>query len=114
MKKLNKFVKFDIDEFLENIELIVMKSDILVDFETKKVLGAKYSIIVWSDTHNYGGDTNGVNNVGETFTVKVLGKKPMAIPSPCKVDLINPNGNVYGEFRNNLSVTAEDVTLLEA
>lgn len=34
------------------------------------------------------------------------------VPMNAKVRLINPTANIYGEFRNQLSVTAEDIEVL--
>lgn len=44
--------------------------------------------------------------------MKVVGKNLEKIDSPVEVKLINPTGVVYGEFRNQLSVSAEDITFI--
>lgn len=111
LKKLNNFVKFESQRFLENLETIVMKSEVLKDFESGKEIGAKYTILIWSDYTDY--NDNSISNAGETFTVKVMGKNPKDIQKPTKGKLVNPVGTVYGDFRNQLVFTAEDVELAQ-
>lgn len=110
MKRLNIFSHVDVETMVANMELKAMKSEILSDFETKKELGAKYTVLIWSDSNDYG--TIGVSNAGETFTVKVLGQKPKSIETPIDMELVNPTGVIYGDYRNQLSVTADDIILL--
>ncbi|MFT8878344.1 MAG: hypothetical protein ABF913_02090 [Oenococcus sp.] len=107
MKKLNNFVSFDTKAFLQGKVLMAMKSENLVDFESQMILGAKYTIIVWSDSTNYGDAT--ASNAGETLIVKVKGAQPKEIKQPTKVTLVNPHGVVFGDYRNQLSITADDV-----
>lgn len=111
MKQMNKFTQFDAITFSEKVELMAMKSEILKDFETKDEIGAKYTIVVWSDYHDYG-DTD-VTNVGETFIVKIIGKKPKEILKPSIVEITNPIGKVYGEFRNQLVMEASDIKIID-
>lgn len=86
-----------------------MKSENLVDFESQSVLGAKYTIIIWQDHTDYG--DKDISNQGETLVVKVKGKEPHPVSSPSIVTLVNPNGVVFGEYRNQLSITADDVLI---
>ena len=46
----------------------------------------------------------------EKITVKVA--RDIDVPMNAKVRLINPKASIYGEFRNQLSVTAEDIEVL--
>ena len=110
MKRLNAFSHVDVETMTSNMELKAMKSEILSDFETKKELGAKYTVLIWSDSNDYG--TIGVSNAGETFTVKILGQNPKPIETPVDIELVNPTGVIYGDYRNQLSVTADDIIYL--
>lgn len=110
MKRLNVFSHVDVETMAANMELKAMKSEILSDFETKKELGAKYTVLIWSDSNDYG--TIGISNAGETFTVKILGQKPKHIETPIDIELVSPTGIIYGDYRNQLSVTADDIVLL--
>lgn len=108
MKKLNLFTKMMIDEFLEGKVLMAMKSEEAIDFSTKEIIGAKYTILIWKDECPHY-DGNDVSNAGETFSVKVKGARPKKITQPIAVELVDPSGVIFGDFRNQLSVTAKDV-----
>lgn len=107
MKKLNQFVEVQVDRMISNMRLMVMKSEVLKDFESGNLVGAKYTIIVWKDSNDYGDE--GISNAGETFSVKVLNKDPKTVDQPTYVKLVNPTAVIFGEYRNQLSVTATDV-----
>lgn len=51
--------------------------------------------------------------LGETFSVKVLNQKPKLISHPVTCEIINPTGSVYGDYRNKISITADDIELLD-
>lgn len=108
MKKLSLFTKMMIDEFLEGKQLMAMKSEEAIDFNTKEVIGAKYTILIWKDECPYY-DQADISNAGETFSVKIIGVKPKIINQPIPVELIEPSGVIFGDFRNKLSVTAKDI-----
>lgn len=112
MKKLNLFNRMMMDEFLEGKVLMAMRSEEAVDFNTKDIIGAKYTILIWQDHSPYY-EEDDISNAGETFFVKVIGAKPKAITQPTLVELIDPSGSIYGEFRNQLSVKAKDVVPLK-
>lgn len=78
--------------------------------ENQEVIGSKYTVIVWEDATDYGDQS--ISNIGDTYKVKVIGKHLEKIDSPVEVKLINPTGVVYGEFRNQLSVSTEDITFI--
>lgn len=107
MKRLAMFAPIQMNLFLAGKTLMAMKSEDLTDFNSGTVTGAKYTVLIWSDKTDYG-DPN-VSNAGETFTVKIIGAKPRSITQPTQVNLIEPSGVIYGDYRNNLSVTAKDV-----
>lgn len=78
--------------------------------ENQEIIGSKYTVIVWEDATDYGDQS--ISNIGDTYKVKVVGKHLKKIDSSSEVKLINPSGIVYGEFRNQLSVSAEDITFI--
>lgn len=51
-----------------------------------------------------------VNNMYEKLTVKL--PKEMDVPMNVEVKLINPEASIYGEYRNQLSIVAEDVQVV--
>ena len=47
----------------------------------------------------------------EKLTIKV--PKNIDVPMNAKVRVINPEASIYGEYRNQLSVVAEDIEVLK-
>lgn len=105
-KKLGMFLTFDGEKFFKEKKLMGMMAESLLD-ENQNPIGAKYTIIVWEDRTNYGDPR--VSNVGDTYKVKVIGKPVKAINQPIQIKLIDPSGVVYGDYRNQLSVSAKDI-----
>ncbi|GGL63027.1 hypothetical protein [Sporolactobacillus putidus] len=111
MKKLNQFTTFDVDRFFKGKELMAMNSEDLEDFNSGKIIGAKYIIVIWADNTDYGKE--GVSNKGQQFDVKILDAKPKDIPNPVRVQLVEPSARIYGDYRNELTVTAKDVVFVQ-
>ncbi|EAW7178336.1 hypothetical protein LMV59_000603 [Listeria monocytogenes] len=108
-KKLSAFLYFDAENYFEKKILLAMQSEPLKN-ENQEIIGSKYTVIVWEDATDYGDQS--ISNIGDTYKVKVIGKHLKKIDSPSEVKLINPSGIVYGEFRNQLSVSAEDIIFI--
>ncbi|BBM16489.1 hypothetical protein G15_0102 [Enterococcus avium] len=106
-KGLSFFEHFDANRYFKGKTLIAMKSEELKDFNTQEVLGAKYTVVVWTDQTEY--SKEGISNAGDTYTIKIIGQNFKEIKKPIEVSLINPQAKVYGDFRNELSVTADDI-----
>ena len=73
----------------------------------------KAETVIIEDNNDYG-SSNGevVNNLFEKLIVKIP-KKLDNIPLKSKVRLVNPEAVVYGEFRNQLSITADDIEVID-
>lgn len=111
LKKLNMFSYFDAEEFFSKLSLIAVSKSVWKEYGSGNVLGTKVEVVIAGDKHNYNSqDGNVVNNMYEKLTVKI--PKDIDVPMNAKVRLINPQGNIYGEYRNQLSVTAEDIEIL--
>ena len=113
MKRLSVYTYFDIEGFLEGISLMLIGIREWLDYDTQKVLGVKVETVIIEDNNDYG-SSNGevVNNLFEKLIVKIP-KKLDSIPIKSKVRLINPEAVVYGEFRNQLSITADDIEVID-
>ena len=76
------------------------------------VKGTKVEVVIASDKHNYN-SSNGevVNNMYEKLTIKI--PKEIDVPMNAKVRVINPEANIYGEYRNQLAVVADDIEVLK-
>ena len=113
LKKLSNYIYFDTEGFLAGLVLMFIGYREWRDFDTQKVLGTKYDLVIIVDNNDYG-STNGeiVNNLFEKLTVKIP-KKLEDIPLQSKVRLINPEAVVFGEFRNQLSITADHIEVID-
>ena len=113
MKRLSVYTYFDIEGFLEGISLMLIGIREWLDYDTQKVLGVKVETVIIEDNNDYG-SSNGevVNNLFEKLIVKIP-KKLDNIPLKSKVRLVNPEAVVYGEFRNQLSITADDIEVID-
>ncbi|MBD5463609.1 MAG: hypothetical protein HDR24_11250 [Lachnospiraceae bacterium] len=112
MKKLNKFLSFDWEAFAKGKTFMVTECKPWLDYESKKVLGTKVGFIIIEDKTDYDvseGET-AVSNVWEKGVIKT--RKEINIPEK---SIIRPKGavaSVYGEFRNQLSIEAADITVI--
>ena len=75
-------------------------------------MGRKVDVVIVKDGTQYKQkDGESVSNLYEKFTIKI--PKDVKIPSNAYVALVNAEGTVYGEYRNQLSVTADDIRVLQ-
>ncbi|MFT4147722.1 MAG: hypothetical protein QM632_02870 [Micrococcaceae bacterium] len=121
LKALNQFQKFDIDEFLKEKQLVFVKAEDLFEYvddsagnRTRKVIGSKVIVDIVSDNTTY--RTDGITNLHERLEVKVpniavasyekfvFNQTPVAISDVEKAV-------IWGDNRNNLSITAKVVAL---
>lgn len=108
LKKLNQFDYFDAVEFFSKLILIAIGKSVWKEFGTDITKGTKLEVVIASDKHNYNlKEGENVSNVYEKLTIKI--PKEINVPMNSKIRLINPTANIYGEYRNQLSVVAEDV-----
>lgn len=112
MKHLNFFARFDFDAFLSGKELTATACTTWVDFNTGAVQGTKIEVAITRDDTPYPPAKDGSvsTNLYEKMTVKV--SKAITVPIGAIVTIINGTGNVYGDYRNMLSVKAEDVKVI--
>lgn len=111
MKKLNLFTYFDFDEFAKNKKFMSIGQQEWKDFKTGSVLGTKVEVVIAQDKTDYGvQDGEVVNNLYE----KLIFKTPADISVPMNVEVrpINAVATVYGDFRNQLSITADNIEVV--
>ena len=116
MYGLAQYLRFDSTAFLRDKMLSVTSCSPLKDFETKQVTGSKVVVVITRDETPYKPKADGsqVTNLYEKITVKLPGKMGLNIPIGAVVELVNPVGTVYGEFRNQLSITVDDIKVVGA
>lgn len=111
-KKLSQFNYFDIDGFLEKIRLTTTGQSIWKDFDSGKPLGTKVEVAIAVDKHNYNTvEGEKVSNIHEKFKVKI--PKEIDVPMDVEVRLVNPEASIYGDYHNQLSVTAENIEVVK-
>lgn len=111
MKGLNKFEKFDLPAFLEGKKLLCTGCRPWLDDDQKEI-GKKVDLVIVEDKTEYPASKDGraITNIYEKFTVKV--RKNIDVPVEAIVAIVNGVGVVYGDYRNQLSVTADDVKVI--
>lgn len=109
LKKLNQFMYFDFAKFWTGKVGKCSSIERWTDHETKKILGSKIGLsIVRDETPYKQKDGEQVTNEYQTITVKIP-KTEVHISVGNVVKIINPVATVYGQYRNELSVKADDV-----
>ncbi len=121
MKKLNLFNKFDYEAFAKGKVIYAIASEEKYEYVDGKV-SDKFAhtvykcAIVRDNTEYINPHTKekftDVSNEGEALNIKVNGRaksfKPMS-----QFKLVNPRATIWGEFQNNLSVTADDIEFIQ-
>ena len=112
MKHLNEFIKFDWDKFVEKKGFLVTGISELQDFESKKHLGTKIEVVIIEDGTNYKQkEGECVTNRFEKILFKIY--KDVNVPLNSQVLPVNVSASIYGDYRNQLSVKAEDIKVID-
>ena len=114
LKKLSSFLHFSFEQFTKDKSLMVSASKPWIDYETKEHRGTAVEVVIVKDETPYPPSKDGsvTSNIYEKFAVKV--PKDVSIPVGSTVEIINGTGTVYGEYRNQLSVKADDIKVIRA
>lgn len=111
MKKLSQFLFFDWDSFSEGKRYMGVGRKDWKDYESGELLGSKIDAVIVQDKTKYElAEGEIVSNLYERFTIKV--PRVIDIPMNVEIQLKNVEATVYGDFRNQLSVIAEDVLVV--
>lgn len=114
MKKLGQFLRFDWDGFAEGKTFRVRSIKPWLDFEDKsKVLGVVVETVIVEDRTYYEckpGEE--ASNLYESISFKVR-KSSVTVGVGDLVIPVGVKANVYGEYRNMLSVKADDIIIFE-
>ena len=111
MRGLSQFQTFDWKAFSKDKQFAVTQVSEYTDFETGKHLGTKVEVVIIVDKTPYQfRDGNEFTNRFEKLVFKC--SKDLDIPLDAIVAPQNAIVTVYGEFRNQLSVKCDDVTVL--
>ncbi|MCM1149599.1 MAG: hypothetical protein NC319_05885 [Butyricicoccus sp.] len=117
MNALSQFQTFNCADFFTEKDLTVTSCGPLKNFKTKAIEGSRLEVCITRDGTHYDPpvkkDGTTISNLYEKLTVKVPGKT-LTMPVGAVVTLVNPIGTIWGDYRNQLSVTAEDVQAVTA
>lgn len=110
MQGLIQYLRFDWKAFFAAKTLSIVSCGPLTDYNTKQVIGSKITAVIIRDDTPYKPKSDGtkISNLYEKIVVKVPNKTVNLTPGTV-VEIVNPVATVYGEYRNQLSITAEDV-----
>lgn len=110
-KKLPQFELFD-NSFFNALDLGTVGKSEWKDFDSGEHKGTKVELVVIGDKNKYK-TTNGeaVSNMYEKMTVKI--EKDIDVPMNAHVRLVNPQASVYGQYRNQLSIVADDIEVIK-
>lgn len=116
MRHLNRFMKFDWEQFADGKDFTVTGCFPWKDYETQELLGTKVEVAITKDETDYHlKDGISSSNLMERLNFKVT--KAVSIPANSKIVPINPTVKAYGidrdgnfsSFLNCLSIQCEDV-----
>jgi len=117
MKHLSQFLKFEDDRFFKEKQLICTGVKPWYEYidnkKTDVCLGTAVQVVITDDKTAYeqkDGET--VTNRFEKLSVKVA--KNITVPVDATVELVNPVCRIYGDYRNQLGVHADDVQVVTA
>ena len=114
MQGLYEFMNFDLKAFLAGKVLQAVSCGPLTDYQTKEVIGTRVGAVITEDNTVYRPTKSGaqISNLYERLNIKVRGKD-LSITPGSVVELVNPVGVVYGERNNQLSISADDVRIVQ-
>lgn len=107
MKKLGMFTTFDWNAFAKGKRFVCTGCSEWKDFDTQQHLGTRVEAVIAADTTDYGEE---VTNLYEKVTFKIA--KDTAVPLNAEIQPKGVTATVYGEFRNQLSCTVDDIAII--
>jgi len=111
MKMLSQFLRFDFEAFSKGKVFKVIEQSEWVDFATRQHKGRKFKAVITKDDTQYKQkEGEYASNLYEKFNIKV--PKDINVPMNAFIVPVNAVATVYGDYRNQLSVTADDIRVL--
>lgn len=111
LKKLNRFQYMDLECFFDGKRFRVVGKQPWIDYKTKERIGTKIEVVIFVDKTDYGCEEGEfVSNIYEKLVFKV--PKEVDVPMDAEIRATNPEGTVYGEFRNLLSIVCDDIEIV--
>lgn len=115
MRGLSRFLTFLWLAFAEGKIFTVTGLRKWVDYTTKEPMGWLVDTVVTQDSTDYKcKDGEAISNLHEKVSFKVRSASKPSVNVGDSVLPVNPECSVYGEYRNQLSVRCDDVTIVPA
>lgn len=113
MRHLRDFLVFDFEAFINGKTLMVTGCKTWKAYDSKEICGTVIETAIVKDNTQYKEkDGEHISNRFEKLNIKVK-KMDLNIPLDTIIRPINAVASVYGEYNNQLSVTAEDIQILQ-
>lgn len=113
MKYLHQFSQFDTNAFFKDKILVVTACGEWLDFNTKEHKGTKVEVVIAKDNTTYE-QKDGVQATNRFAKLNVKIAKDITVPLNATVVLRNPQAVIFGQYRNQLAVTADDVQVVSS
>lgn len=102
---------FDFEAFSKGKVYRVIGISKWTDYTTKAHMGTKVEVLIVKDDTQYKQkEGENVSNCFEKLIFKI--RKDVDVPMNAYVIPVNATGTVYGDYRNMLSVTADDIRII--
>lgn len=112
MKALGQFTDFDCERFFTGKIMKYVGCSPWSDYNTKEHLGTRVEAVIVDDKTAYKQkDGEHISNLYERLVFKCR-KDVGSIPGGASIVPLNPVGTVYGEYRNQLSITCDDIRVI--
>ena len=112
LRYLSDFAPFSMEDFSNGKTFMATGCRPWNDFESKQVRGQKVDVVILTDETVYKPRKDGevATNRFEKFVVKV--PKTVDVPVNAMIELVNARATIYGDYRNQISVVADDIRVL--
>jgi hypothetical protein len=112
MKKLIQFQSFEWGAFTKGKLFLVTGTSEWRDFNTKEHLGTIVEVVIYKDETQYAQkEGEHVTNRFEKLKFKI--RKDVDVPINCFVQPVGVTATIYGDYRNQLSVKADDIKVIQ-
>jgi uncharacterized phage protein gp47/JayE len=106
-------MRFDWDAFSAGKRYLVVGVSEWKDFESKEHLGTVVEVVISKDDTQYAQkEGEHVSNLFEKLKFKV--RKDVDVPIKSYVEPVGVKATVYGDYRNQLSVKADGIKVIQA
>lgn len=114
MKNLYQFLMFNLVAFLSGKTLLVTGISPLCDRASGEVIGTRVECVITRDDTAYRPPKSGSTtstNLYEKVYIKIKLPNTVSVNVGDVVEVVNGTATVYGDYNNNLSITADSLVV---